>query len=183
MPCIELSKYGKYKGLYRTEVDEEDFKYCNQFNWYYSKPKHQISSYALRKIYKNGKRTISRLHREIAFRAGILNQEQYENSKDFEIDHIDNNGLNNKRNNLRIASRRENKLNKNKCRTINGIPPYSKYKYVTFNRHARKWRAIVRVGKGKMKHIGYFISEEEAYEAAVAYIKANPNLNNEYRIL
>jgi hypothetical protein len=181
MPYIELSKYGKNRGIYKTEVDEIDFEYFNQFNWSYFKPKHQISSYAVRNIYKNGKRITSCLHREIALRAGIINQNQYENSKEIEIDHIYNNGLNNKRDNLRIASRKGNNLNRNKFRTKNGITPSSRYKYVSFHKQKGKWQAKVWIG-GKAKHLGYFLSEEAAYEAAVAYIKANPNLNNEFRV-
>ena len=33
MKLIPLSKYGKYRGMYFVQVDDEDFEWLNQWNW------------------------------------------------------------------------------------------------------------------------------------------------------
>ena len=42
--------------------------------------------------------------------------------------------------------------------------PTSKYKGVSWNKNRNKWRSQIEIN-GKKKHLGYFTSEEEAYEA------------------
>ena len=69
-------------------------------------------------------------------------------------DHIDGNGLNNQRENLRIVTHRENSLNRH-------IPKSSKYPGVHWDNQRGKWRSRIRVA-GKNRHIGYFNSEESA---------------------
>jgi hypothetical protein len=83
-----------------------------------------------------------------------------------DIDHLDNNRLNNKRNNLEYVTRRENlirgqmcKLNPNKS---------SRYPNVRWNHQCRKWsaaRGIKIDGQHKTVHVGYYDIEEEAYVA------------------
>lgn len=79
------------------------------------------------------------------------------------VDHIDNNGLNNTRTNLRICTNGQNNMNAYKIR--NGT---SKYKGVSWCKKSQIWRAFVCIN-GKSKNLGNFKSE---IEAAYAYDKA-----------
>ena len=82
------------------------------------------------------------------------------------VDHIDNNPLNNRLNNLQLISQRENcsKDKKNKS---------SKYTGVNWDEPTKKWRAMIFFDK-KLKHLGLFLSEIEAskvYENALNKLK------------
>lgn len=149
MKLIPLSR-GKF-----TIVDDEDYESLSKFKW------HTIPSrgtfYATRgapKKYPNGRRgkpvfngpsTIG-MARTIL---GITDPKKM-------ADHIDGDGLNNQRSNLRIADARQNQhnaLKKNpKCT--------SKYKGVSWNKHGSKWVACFGPPKKRSKF--YCDSEKEA---------------------
>lgn len=80
------------------------------------------------------------------------------------IDHIDRNPTNNRKENLRIATPRENGQNKGKQKGEWS----SKYIGVSYRSNRRKWRSQIYDNSGKYIHLGYFISE---IDAAVAYNK------------
>lgn len=102
---------------------------------------------------KGTRRTVS-LHRVIAERAGIV-------SRADEVDHVDGNGLNCQRGNLRPATSAQNKQNQGRHRdNATGIKGVS--------RRRGKWRAQI-TANGKRQHLGDF---ETPQEAAVAYQKA-----------
>lgn len=76
-----------------------------------------------------------------------------------EVDHINGNGIDNRRNNLRICTHRQNQLNQKKRKNC-----ISKFKGVSLkNDHGRKksWIARIHVN-GKTKILGYFLTEIEA---------------------
>lgn len=78
------------------------------------------------------------------------------------VDHIDGNGLNNRRSNLRLATVQQNAFN---------TPPYrcagkvSRYKGVHFEPDRNKFKAVIKID-GKMKTLGRFDTE---VAAALAY--------------
>ena len=76
--------------------------------------------------------------------------------KGYEIDHIDRNGLNNQRNNLRIVTRSENNLNAKKRKNSS-----SQYKGVQWNKNKQKWYAEFKY-LGKRFCLGYFNKEQDA---------------------
>jgi hypothetical protein len=80
-----------------------------------------------------------------------------------EIDHIDGDGLNNCRSNLRAATHSQNQGN-----TRKRLGTSSQFKGVCWSKCAGKWRAYIR-SDGKLKFLGYFASE---FEAAQAYNSA-----------
>lgn len=77
---------------------------------------------------------------------------------DLFIDHIDGNKLNNKLENLRLATYTENNRN---AKSRNGK---SKYKGVYWFKRDSCWQAQIQVDNVKY-HIGYFDDEEEAAKA------------------
>ncbi len=72
------------------------------------------------------------------------------------VDHIDNNKLNNRKDNLQIVTQRINNL-KDSIST-------SKYPGVSWEKSCNKWRAEIRID-GKNKFLGRFTQEIDAAEA------------------
>lgn len=97
------------------------------------------------------KRWVKYFHREVM------------KAKDSEIiDHINQDKLDNRKENLRVASKDLNALNSSKARgSIN-------YRGVIFNKQAKKYQARITIDK-KTKHLGFFTTAEEAGKA---YLRA-----------
>ena len=81
------------------------------------------------------------------------------------IDHINHNGLDNRRENLRICTHAENMRNSRK-----GKDNTSGYKGVCWAKRDKKWRAQIRKDN-KNIHIGYYNTLEEAARAYDAKAK------------
>jgi len=137
-------------------VDDEDFEWLNQWKWYASQSPCGIF-YAVR---TSKHLTMHRL---------IMNTPD-----NMEVDHIDHNGLNNQRSNLRNCTSRQNHMNRRKIKSGTSI-----YKGVFANSTTR-YVAYVRI-EGKIKKIGSFKTEEDAAraydEAAKKYYGEFANLN------
>ena len=84
---------------YVTLVDDEDFEYLNQWKWQLNKTGNCI--YVDRITTTNKIRKVIKMHRL------IMNT-----PKDMQVDHIDHNGLNNQKNNLRNCSVAQNRMNR-----------------------------------------------------------------------
>lgn len=83
---------------------------------------------------------------------------------DMQIDHINNIGTDNRRDNLRIATQSQNVANVTRRRdNTSGMKGVSR-QGVSQRTRNRKWRAYIR-NNGKSIHIGYFGTKEEAYTA------------------
>jgi hypothetical protein len=80
--------------------------------------------------------------------------------KEYYVDHINHNGLDNRRENLRPATPAQNAQHRRKCRTKNT----SKYRGVYWNKRAKKWPSRILVNS-KSILLGYFDEEEEAAKA------------------
>ena len=91
------------------------------------------------------------------------------------IDHKDHNGLNNTRENLRLATISENARNCEKTKR----PTSSKYKGVCWNKKSKKWQAHIHYN-GISIHLGLFDSEEDA---AKAYDEAAKIYHGEFAVL
>ncbi len=78
------------------------------------------------------------------------------------VDHIDGNGLNNRRDNLRAATHQENMRNARLRKTNT-----SGYKGVCWNKVVKKWQARIWIG-GRRTSLGYFDDPAEAYEVYCA---------------
>jgi hypothetical protein len=78
------------------------------------------------------------------------------------IDHIDGDKLNNTSSNLRKCDKSINALNKHDKQA--GRPYTSKYRGVSWSKTMKAWLARINI-KNKAIDIGYFDSEDVAYEA------------------
>jgi len=132
-------------------VDDDDYERVMQFKWY---------------VFKTGNRWYAGsnspgLPMRILLHRFILGLKP----NDPEVDHVNGNGLDCRKSNLRFATRSQNMANRLKP---NGS--YSSiYKGVTWNKTKQKWQAQIRAD---YKHIslGYFPLEQEE-NAARAYDK------------
>lgn len=88
-----------------------------------------------------------------------------------EVDHIDGDGLNNRRVNLRMATARQNAQNR-KTPTNNT----SGHKGVYWSKKSGKWVARIK-RDGRLSVLGYFTEKDDA---AVAYAKAAGELFGEF---
>lgn len=91
-----------------------------------------------------------------------------------DIDHINNNSLDNRKINLRECSHSCNMRNRRKNK-----PGSSKYKGVYFYKPLNKWNAQIEI-KGKKIHLGYY---QDEIEAAKAYNLAALLYHREFALL
>lgn len=140
MKTIPLTQ-GKF-----TIVDDEDFESLIKLKWQYAKRGENGYARCVM-IDKNGAKIKMYMHRL------IINPD-----KQSVIDHIDMDGLNNQKTNLRICTRQQNLCNNRKHRGT------SKYKGVYFRGGEyghNKWRSCIS-HNNKTVHIGSFATQEEA---------------------
>lgn len=145
---IELTKG------YAALVDDEDYEAIAQYSWYAHEAPHTPVVYAIRRTRcptTRGQKTY-RMHRQIL---GILDD------LSIMIDHVDMDGLNNTRSNLRIVEPTQNQAN-TVVKYRDGRT--SIYKGVYFNRNAGKWHASIRAW-GERKNLGLFKCEKAAARA------------------
>jgi hypothetical protein len=74
-------------------------------------------------------------------------------------DHINGNGLDNRKSNLRIANHSINNLNQHKLRDNKT----SRYRGVSWNKRDERWVAALSIN-GRIKNLGSFKNEEIAVE-------------------
>ena len=161
---IPLSKTGKHAGKYETVVDSVDADLAEM--WWAIMNMHKSSQYA---IHRNGRgKNVKRfwMHRVIMER--ILGRELEPGEC---IDHINGNGLDNRRCNLRLATIIQNNFNK-RISSLNT----SGYKGVYWRPDKKKWAAEIRAN-GKRLRLGYFDSAEYAYDA---YCEAAKEMHGEF---
>jgi hypothetical protein len=77
------------------------------------------------------------------------------------VDHINHNGLDNRRANLRPATQAQNARNRRK---VHGGNYHSKYRGLTWYKHQKQWAVRIMVNR-QAKFIGYFDDERDAAKA------------------
>lgn len=135
-------------------VDDADYERLSQFKWF------ERRGYAARNVYKKGVYITIWLHREIICPP-----------PGNEVDHINGNKLDNRRENLRIVTHSQNMKN-----TYRRHPSSSKHKGVSWFKESKKWMANIN-SDGKRYYLGLFEQEEEA---ARAYNDAAQRLHREF---
>jgi|ETNvirnome_2_130_1030620.scaffolds.fasta_scaffold10982_6 hypothetical protein len=133
-------------------VDEEDYAWLNKWKW--------------RKV---GKWRTSYAARTFRGKAILMHREVLRPLPGLETDHINGNGLDNRRANLRSCTRRENACNRGiQKNNTSGCPGVTYDAKKTGKEGGRRWRARHKVN-GKRQHLGWFRTFEEAkaaYEVA-----------------
>jgi hypothetical protein len=139
-------------------VDDQDYDYLMQWKW-------RVSSegYARRDVIHNGRRHSIYMHRIVVKRVG-------KNTKP-EVDHRNHNRLDNRRGNLRPATKQENMANRGPQRNNT-----SGYKGVYWDKSRSLWLAAIKVDR-RMRFLGRWPTKKAA---AQAYNKATRAHFGEY---
>lgn len=139
----------KFKG-HDLIIDDEDYELFVNRGWYINNGKRNSTPYL-----QGGRPKHELFHRIIMkLEAGDKRQ----------IDHKNGNGLDNRKDNLRIADNGKNQSNCKKYKTYKGLPTSSKYKGVVYRKQGNKYEVRVRVNK-KLIRIGLYKLESDAAKA------------------
>ena len=121
------------------KIDKEDLRLIQAYKWF------NAGRYPIAHVYKKGKRISLYMHKL------IINCPE-----GMEVDHINGDGFDNRKSNLRLATRQQNSYNQ-KRNTLNS----SGYKGVGWYKARNKWRATI-YHNNKCKYLGLFETKEEA---------------------
>ena len=120
-------------------VDDKDFEWLSQWKWFYH------NGYAERSInfgkHPNGKQNIKQIKMHRLIMGDDIPM----------VDHINGDGLDNRRCNLRLATSTTNQQNRR-------VHYNKKFKGVNWHKRIGMWQVSIRVDK-QLKHIGYFDDE------------------------
>ncbi len=158
--------YVELSGGKESVIDAIDADKVAGYKWHCVRSGTKVNHrwYARRRIEKGHGQTIvlSRL---------LLNAAQGE-----QVDHINGNTLDNRRENLRICTSQQNSQNQKKTPKA----CTSKYKGVCWNKSSSKWMVYIRPPNEKLRHLGYFDFE---VDAAKVYNEEALKLFGEYASL
>ena len=148
-----------------TQVSLEDYSFLSDFKWCAHRNSRRRAEACYEAVRAAG-RKMQLMHRAVMAR--MLGRELVSTEQ---VDHIDRDPLNNRRENLRLATRSENQHNQ--AKRANNT---SGFKGVRFDKRGRKWRAQITVNS-KYVHLGLF---DTAEAAAAAYDTAALSLHDTF---
>jgi hypothetical protein len=160
---------GNIRGIPLTQgkiaiVDVEDYEWLSRWKWRIHEGRNYPYASRIIRIGKGEQKHI-KMHREIL---GLTNPQIW-------VDHINHNGLDNRKNNLRIASKRLNAIN-----TSMRLDNTSGYRGVSKNSKVNKWQAQIFHNK-RVLHCGYYTNIEDAaraYDVAALRFRGNDAILN-----
>ena len=162
-----------FPGKHTIIIDTEDWDKVKEHKWSIGGNKHHNYPYATTGILhpdggwwqgkkeRHRRRTTLRLHQAIMGKS----------PKGLVVDHINHNGLDNRKDNLRFVTQAQNNQNSRSHKNST-----SDYKGVFWLKQRNKWRALIG-NKGKQISLGCFTCE---HEAALAYNKKAKELFGEH---
>jgi hypothetical protein len=143
---------------YEAVIDAEDAVILQFFSWS-AKPK-PSKVYAVTGLKSRSGYTTVLMHRMIMrYPLGL------------QVDHIDGDGLNNRKSNLRVATHAQNMWNRGPQHNNT-----SGFRGVSWHEKSAKWQARIKHENGRM-FLGYFDTAEAANEA---YIEASKRLHGDF---
>jgi hypothetical protein len=126
-------------------IDAADWELVSNYRWHAYRG--QKTFYARSKVTsQDGSVTVMGIHQIIC-----------KCEPGFEPDHLDGDGLNNRRTNLVAKTHRGNLQNRHDAKS-------SQYPGVSWHKASGKWQALIRVGTKRL-HLGLFQNEKEAWVA------------------
>lgn len=161
----EIVIKSKKHGTHIVLVDDENYPELNIFKWRINKNANCL--YAVRWDYSECTKRLLFMHRVIL---GINNPKEI-------IDHIDHNGLNNQKDNLRVTTTAKNSANRTSKK--NGTSKYLGVSIMNIKSNGKEykyWRSYIQSNKVS-KWLGMFKTEEAA---ALAYNNAAKELHGEF---
>lgn len=141
-----------------TTIDQEDFNWSSQSTWWLGP-----TGYATRSVWSSEYGKIGQrinLHREVLERS--IGRQL---SASEMVDHINRDRLDNRRCNLRVATKAQNCINR-----PSNVGSSSIYKGVSWSESRKKWVAATKVDKQPI-YIGRFVDEEYAAYMYDMYVK------------
>lgn len=150
------------QGKFAT-VDDVDYDWLAKRKWSYDPKGYAIGKSANVSVY---------MHRVVLNASGPV-----------VVDHVNGDGLDNRRENLRIVTTAQNNYNQRPRKR----PKTSQYKGVSLNKTVNRWQAHIKKGDEYRRYLGLYDSEQDAaraYNAAArhyfgehAYVNDVPNDN------
>lgn len=147
-----------------AKVDPDDYKQLRKYEWFTKKETNSFYTFRNGGRKKAGGKSIIYMHRIIL-----------EVPKAMVVDHINNDGMDNRSANLRPATRAQNSYNRKKL----SRQCTSKYKGICWNKTASKWQAAISFNKNII-YLGIFNNE---IDAAKAYDEAAKKYHGEFACL
>lgn len=143
----------KYPNVF-TSVDDNDYEWLNQWKWHPNQSKNGSKLYVKRFIHLGFRENGSPIHKTV-FMHKLIN----ETPDDMDTDHINQNPLDNRRKNLRTATRSQNQhnvgLRKDNKSGIRGV---------NWNSLENKWKVFLNFEK-KHYYLGTFRDKKDAIMA------------------
>ena len=152
--------YIKLPSGHEAIIDASDIELVESIHWHAAKCRRTMYVKHTTPRNENGKQETIRLHRLIMGHPIGM-----------QVDHINGNGLDNRRENLRVATANQNQHNRRpNLRSVSGI------KGVTWRHDLNRWQAGIRLN-GKAKNLGSFGCTTAA---ALAYAKASAEMHRDF---
>ena len=147
-----------------AKVNPADYKRLRNYEWLANKSRNSFYARVIQTDSKTGKTRIKYMHQTVL-----------EAPEGMVVDHINHDGMDNRRANLRAATYSQNVCNRKKQSGVYS----SEFKGVTWYKEKRKW--VARIGfRNNRKFLGYFTDE---IEAAKAYDRAAKKYHGEFACL
>lgn len=152
-------------GILECKIDTEDLNKVLNYRWYASYKSDINTFYVSSEKFNKTERFI--LHRVVTSCPNGL-----------QVDHINHNGLDNRKSNLIVCNQFQNQQNRKSCSASN---KYSKILNVNWNSQANKWQVKMTINH-KQRHFGYFDNLEEAKNVAIEMRKKYKPNSKEARL-
>ena len=139
----KISLYDKWLNeIAQAVIDKGDYDKVKEFRWFLSKSGNYVA-------------TISKETNRLVYLHNVIFGRKPDPERKIDLDHIDRNRLNNRKDNLRVCTRSQNQMNSFRKNNTSGV------KGVTWHKHQRKWYAYITTDY-KSISLGYFKSLAQA---------------------